>query len=78
MLLTCAKNAVKDKRTAFGSRSSSELAKILDGVRRGGYFSRMCYRQRQSVNLRARLIQEEKTREAGRTIIAIMFPVHEA
>jgi hypothetical protein len=78
MLSAGAKNAVKDKRTAFRSRSSSELAKILDGVRRGGYFSRMCYRQRPSVNVRARLITGEKTREAGRTIIVIMFPAHEA
>ena len=59
------------------SKDDSKLAKILEGIRRGGYV-RMSYRQRQSVNVRARLITEEKTREAGRTIIAIMFPVHEA
>jgi hypothetical protein len=68
----------RTKRIAFRSRSSSEPAKILDGIRRGGYVSRLCYRQRQPVNVRARLITGEKTREAGRTIIAIMFPVHEA
>ena len=68
----------RTKRTAFRSRSSSEAAKILDGIRRGGYVSRMCYRQQQSVKVRARWITGEKTREAGRTIIAIMFPVHEA
>ena len=76
MLPAGAENAVKDDAKPR-SRSSSEPAKILDGIRRGGYI-RMSYRQRQSVNVRARLITEEKNREAGRTIIAIMFPARVA
>ena len=62
----------------FRSRSSSELAKILDDVSREGYVSRIGYREQPSASVRAREITPEKTREAGRTIIAIMFPAHAA
>lgn len=73
-----AKNTVKDEANCVSCAKFSELSKLLDGIRRGGYVSRMSYRQGQPVNVRARLITAGKTREAGRTIIAIMFPAHEA
>ena len=68
----------RTKRIAFRSRSSLELAKILDGIRRGGYVCRLSYRQKESAHVGAREMALEKTREAGRTIIAIMFPAHVA
>src|SRR5713226_7636931 len=42
------------------------LRRSLAAFRRGGYVTRMGYRQKQSAHVRARLITGEKTRKAGR------------
>ena len=67
-------NAVKGEAKGASFREvHRSWTKIFDGVRRGGYVSRMSYREQQSAHARARLITGENNREAGRTIIAIMF-----
>ena len=58
----------RTKRIVFDSRSSSELAQILEGIRRGGYENLGAIVSEESAHARARLIRGEKNREAGRTI----------
>ena len=61
-------SCVRERSSSFATINESEWDKILDGIRREGYVC-LSYRQRQSVNVRARLITGEKTREAGPAII---------